>query len=111
VPSRCPVIDVTSCDVMLKPLDVIELRVAVDAWEAGTVATVLEVLPGSVLAEVADEDGRTLEVLTVPVDAARPLDLDGVSNRPETSQDVPRRPVPSTDVPERPASGRLPARG
>ncbi len=96
---------------MLKPLDVIELRVAVGAWEAGTVATVLEVLPGSVLAEVADEDGRTLEVLTVPVDAARPLDLDGVSKRPKTTQDVPRRPAPSTDVPERPASGRLSARG
>lgn len=101
----------TSCDVMMKPLDVIELRVAVDAWQAGTVATVLEVLPGSVLAEIADEDGRTLEVLTVPVDAARRLGLDGVWKRPETSQDVPRRPAPSTDVPERPASGRLPARG
>jgi hypothetical protein len=95
---------------MLKPLDVIELRVAVDAWEAGTVATVLEVMPGSVLAEIADEGGRTLEILTVPVDVARPLELDGVSKRPETSQDVPRRPAPGADVPERRASGRLPAR-
>lgn len=96
---------------MLEALDVIELRVAVDAWEAGTVATVLEVLPGSVLAEVADEDGRTLEVLNVPVDVVRPLEFDGVPKRPEVSQDVPRRPVPSTDVPKRAASGRLPARG
>ena len=36
---------------MLKPLDVIELRVAVDSWEQGTVATVLEVAPDSVLAD------------------------------------------------------------
>lgn len=83
----------TSYDVMLKPLDVIELRVAVDAWEAGTVATVLEVMPESVLAEIADEEGRTLKVLTVPVDAARPPDPDGVSKRPETSQAVPSRPA------------------
>lgn len=55
----------------LKPLDVIELRVAVDAWEAGTIATVLETRPDSVLAEVADEDGRTRDVITVPLDAAR----------------------------------------
>lgn len=58
----------------LKPLDVIELRVAVDAWEAGTIATVLETRPDSVLAEVADEDGRTRDVITVPLDAARKLE-------------------------------------
>jgi hypothetical protein len=96
---------------MLKPLDVIELRVAVDVWEAGTVATVLEALPGSVLAEVADEDGRTLQVLTVPVDAVRPLEFEGVPKRPKASQDVPRRPAQRTDVPKRPAFGRLSARG
>jgi hypothetical protein len=59
---------------MFKPLDVIKLRVAVDSWEAGTVATVLEVATDSVLAEVSDGDGRTLDVLTVPVDAARRLE-------------------------------------
>ena len=59
---------------MLKPLDVIELRVAVDSWESGTVATVLEVATDSVLAEVSDDDGRTLDVLTVPLDAARRLE-------------------------------------
>jgi hypothetical protein len=74
--------DVTSCVVMLKPLDVIELRVAVDSWEEGTIATVLEVAPASVLAEVADENGTTLEILTVPVEAARRLE----------PQDVPRCP-------------------
>jgi hypothetical protein len=59
---------------MFKPRDLIELRVAVDSWEAGTVATVLEVASDSVLAEIADEDGRRLDVLTVPVDAARRLE-------------------------------------
>jgi hypothetical protein len=80
---------VTSFDVMLKPLDVIELVVAVDAWEAGTVATVLEVAPGSVLAEIADEDGRTLELLAVPMDAVRGLEAEDVPRRPEPSEDVP----------------------
>jgi hypothetical protein len=56
---------------MFEPLDVIELRVAVGGWEAGTIATVLEAGGDSVLAEVADEDGRTLEIIAVPVDAAR----------------------------------------
>ena len=61
---------------MLKPLDVIALRVAVDSWEPGTVATVLEVAPGSVLAEVSDDDGRTLDILTIPVDAAKLVEGD-----------------------------------
>ena len=74
---------------MLKELDVIELRVAVDAWEAGTVATVLEVATDSVLVEIADKAGRTLDVLTVPNGAAVPLDAENVPERPETSQNVP----------------------
>ena len=81
--------DVTSCVVMFQPLDVIELRVAVDSWEAGTVATVLEVADGSLLAEVADEHGRTLEVLTVPVEAARVGSAEDVPGRPRTSSDLP----------------------
>lgn len=59
---------------MLKPLDVIELRVAVDSWAPGTQATVLEVGEASVLAEIAGDDGRTLEILMVPTDAARRLE-------------------------------------
>jgi len=74
---------------MLKPLDVIELSVAVDAWEAGTIATVLEVASDSALAEVSDEDGRTLDVLTVPLEAARRFEGQDVPRRPKTSQDVP----------------------
>lgn len=81
--------DVTSCVVMFQPLDVIELRVAVDSWEAGTVATVLEVADGSLLAEVADEHGRTLEVLTVPVEAVSAVSAEDVPRRLRTSQDVP----------------------
>ena len=80
-----PDTDVTSCVVMLKPLDVIELRVAVDSWQEGTIATVLEVAPASVLAEVADENGTTLEILTVPVEAARRLEPQDVPRRPKTS--------------------------
>ncbi len=49
----------------------------------------LEVAPGSVLAEVADDDGRTLELLPVPVDAAKRLETEDVPSRPETSQDGP----------------------
>jgi hypothetical protein len=79
---------VTSCVVVFEPLDVIELRVAVDSWEAGTIATVLEVADGSLLAEVADEHGRTLEVLTVPVEAASAVSAEDVPGRPRTSQDV-----------------------
>jgi hypothetical protein len=73
---------------MLKPLDVIELSVAVDAWEVGTIATVLEVASGSALTEVSDADGRTLDVLTVPLEAARRLEG-------KMSQDVPRCPKTS----------------
>ena len=35
-------------------------------------ATVLEVGPDSVVAEIADDDGRTLDVLTVPIPRRRP---------------------------------------
>jgi hypothetical protein len=74
---------------MVSELDVIELRVAVDAWEAGTLATVLEVRSDTVLAEVADSHGRTLDTLVVPIDAARWVKPGTSSKRPETSQDVP----------------------
>lgn len=59
---------------MLKPLDVVELRVGVDSWEAGTTGTVLEVAGDSVLVEVSDRDGRTLDTLAVPPDALKRLD-------------------------------------
>ena len=74
---------------MFAPLDVIEFRVAVDAWEPGTVATVLETGADSVLAEVADDEGRTLAVVTVPLDAAERLEGQSVPKRPEASPSVP----------------------
>ena len=76
---------------MVSELDVIELRVAVDSWQAGTVATVLEVGPDTVLAEVAAADGRTLETLVVPIGAARRIEPGEVSKRPKTSQNIPAR--------------------
>jgi len=60
---------------MLKPLDIVELRVAVDSWEAGTTATVLEVAEASALLEVSDENGRALEILTAPLEAVKRLDV------------------------------------
>ena len=59
---------------MLKPLDVIELRVGVDSWQAGTTGTVLEVAADSALVEIADEHGRTLSTIAIPVDVARRID-------------------------------------
>lgn len=75
-------------DGMLKPLDVIQLRVTVDAWDAGTVATVLEADTDRVLAEVADGDGRTLDVISVPVDAAIRIDSDNGGGHLRTSSDT-----------------------
>ena len=60
---------------MLKPLDIVELRVAVESWEAGTTATVLEVAEASALLEVSDENGRALEILTAPLEAVKRLDV------------------------------------
>jgi hypothetical protein len=73
---------------MLKPLDVIQLRVTVDAWDAGTVATVLEATADRVLAEVADDDGRTLDVISVPTDAATRIDSDDGARPLRTSSDI-----------------------
>jgi hypothetical protein len=81
---------------MLKPLDVIELRTVVAGWEAGTIATVLECGPDSVLAEVADDDGRTLDVVTVPADAALLVADEDVRGRPETSRNVPAPTAPAS---------------
>jgi hypothetical protein len=81
---------------MLKPLDVIELRTVVAGWEAGTIATVLECGLDEVLAEVADDDGRTLDVVTVPADAALLVAGEDVPGRPETSRNVPAPTAPAS---------------
>ena len=59
---------------MLKPLDVVELRVGVDSWEAGTTGTVLEVTGDSALVEISDEQGRTVDTVGAPLDALKRLD-------------------------------------
>lgn len=83
---------------MLKPLDVIELRTVVAGWEAGTIATVLECASDSVLAEVSDGEGRTLDVVTVPIDAAALADGADVPKGPERSRKVPA-PIASESSP------------
>jgi hypothetical protein len=63
-----------SLGTMLKPLDVVKLRVGVDSWEAGTTGTVLEVTGDSALVEVSDEQGRTVDTVAAPLDALRRVD-------------------------------------
>ncbi len=77
-------------DGMFKPLDVIELRVGMDAWEAGTIATVLEVKDDHILAEIADNDGRTLDVITLPLAAVTPRDDGNGAGHLRTSSDISR---------------------
>lgn len=55
-------------------LDVVEFRVDVGRWQAGTEATVLEVLDSGLLVEVADSRGHTLEIVSVPHAAVRVLE-------------------------------------
>jgi hypothetical protein len=52
-------------------LAVVELREARGEWPAGTIGTVVEVSADGALVEIVDEDGRTLELLSVPHAALR----------------------------------------
>ena len=56
-------------------LDVVELRVATGAWERGMVGTVVEVSGDRVLVEVSDEEGGTLDLVSLPHDAVRRLEV------------------------------------
>jgi hypothetical protein len=56
-------------------LDVVELMVATDSWEAGTIGTVVDLSSDRVLVEVTDDQGRTLDVVSLPPDAVRRLDV------------------------------------
>jgi hypothetical protein len=47
-------------------LDAVEFTVPVGPWPAGTEAVVLEVFDQGALVEVADQDGQTLDLLSVP---------------------------------------------
>lgn len=60
---------------MPKLLDVVELRVATESWEAGTIGTVVDVSPDRLLVEVSDEQGRTLDLVSLPPEAVKRLNL------------------------------------
>jgi hypothetical protein len=52
-------------------LDVVELREPRGGQPAGAVGAVVELFPTEALVEVADEHGKTLELLSVPYEALR----------------------------------------
>lgn len=60
---------------MAEPLEVVELRVESDGWAAGTTGTVVEVLDEGVIVEIADDDGRTLALLSLPEDTIKKIDI------------------------------------
>jgi hypothetical protein len=52
-------------------LDVVELRKARGSQPAGTAGAVVELLENEALIEIADENGTTVELLTVPYEELR----------------------------------------
>jgi hypothetical protein len=52
-------------------LDVVELREPRGDQPAGAIGAVVELFPTEALVEIADEHGRTAELLTVPYEALR----------------------------------------
>jgi len=52
-------------------LDVVELREPRGGQPVGAIGAVVELLPMKALVEIADEHGRTVELLTVPYEALR----------------------------------------
>jgi hypothetical protein len=93
-------------DGVIAELDVIELRLPVGHWDAGTRGTVHEVRSDALLVEISDEEGVTRDLITVPVDAARVVWSMDRHRRP---QDVPGRPKTSQAVPDS-ARAKLPKR-
>jgi hypothetical protein len=57
----------------IETLGVVRLRVPSGEWEAGTEGTVVEVLEDTALVEIADEEGRMRDLLSVPLDAVTPV--------------------------------------
>jgi len=87
-------------DGVIGELDVIELRLPVGPWDAGTRGTVHGVRPDALLVEISGDDGETLDLITVPIDAAElvwSMDEHGGS---EPSRSVPERPETSQSVPD-----------
>ena len=58
-------------DDKLHTLDVVELTAASGRWPAGTVGTVVEMHDRTLLVEVDDDRGHSLDFLEVPADVAR----------------------------------------
>lgn len=54
-----------------KLLDVVELTAPADGWPAGTTGTLVEAFDSAGFVEVADENGVTLGMPTVPYTALR----------------------------------------
>ena len=52
---------------------VVELRMASGRWPAGTVGTVVQTHDEGALVEIADDQGRTLDLLSLPYDALSPV--------------------------------------
>jgi hypothetical protein len=52
----------------------VELRECVGGWAAGTRGVIVDAFVDDATVEIADEDGRTLDLLTLPYDALRMLD-------------------------------------
>lgn len=91
-------------DGVIAELDVIELRLPVGRWDAGTRGTVHEVRSDVLLVEISDDDGATRDLITVPVEAAEVVWSMDEHKNVETSQDVPRRAKTSQSVPDSSAS-------
>jgi hypothetical protein len=65
----------TELTTMPELLDVVELKVATGRWEPGTLGTVVEVFDDGVLVEVSDEEGRTVDFVSLPRDAVTPVEI------------------------------------
>lgn len=62
-------------------LDVVELREPRGGQPAGAVGSVVELFPTEALVEIADEHGKTVELLTVPYEALRVRDSETARRR------------------------------
>lgn len=60
---------------MVALLDAVELRVETDSWAFRTVGTIVEVTEASVLVEISDEQGRALDLVSLPPDAVKRLEV------------------------------------
>jgi hypothetical protein len=54
----------------------VELAVDTAGWPAGTTGTLVETFPREGFVEIVDDEGRSLDILTVPYAALRLHDVD-----------------------------------